>query len=155
MDHAEIMATIRPLSDRIEPLVEGLSREDAGRRPSSDEWSVLEVCCHLRDSGEISVQRIERLANEDEPTLEPYDEVALAIERNYRGDELSRVLPPIREAWTALADLLASLGEAAWARQGEHPERGDITIESEAQRYAEHASMHLEQIEAALLPQPS
>jgi hypothetical protein len=150
LDNAEIIATISALPGRIEALVAGLSREDAGRRPSDAGWSVLEVCCHLRDAGEYSLLRIRRLANEDGPVLEPYDEVALAIERNYRGDELSRVLPPLREAWTELAELLASLPEAAWARSGTHPERGRLTLESEARRYAEHASMHLAQLEAAL-----
>ena len=150
MDRTEVIATIRALSGRIEPLVGDLDRADAAARPNVDAWSVLEICCHLRDAGEISVQRIERLASEDNPVLEPYDEVALAIERNYSGDELSRVLPTLRSAWTRLADLLASLLEGAWERAGSHPERGDITIESEARRYAEHAKMHLEQIEAAL-----
>ena len=150
VDHPEVIANIRGLPGRIEALAVGLDREAATRQPHADEWSVLEVCCHLRDFGEYSVLRITRLATEDEPVLAPYDEVALAIERNYRGDELSRVLPPLRSHWTALADLLASLPEAAWKRAGSHPERADVTIASEARRYANHARMHFEQIEAAL-----
>ena len=154
-DHAEIVSTIRALPGRIEPLVAGRTREDIAQRPSQDEWSALEVCCHLRDSGEISVQRIDRLATEDETVLEPYDEGALALERKYREDDLGRVLQALRSAWSGLADLLASLPESAWQRAGAHPERGAVSIDSEARRYADHARLHLQQIEAVLHKLPT
>ncbi len=118
---------------------------------------MIEICCHLRDSGEISTLRIQRLATEDTPTLDPYDEQALAIERHYQDDDLGRVLPAMRSAWNGLGETLADLPPEAWQRAGHHPERGTVTIASEALRYAEHAREHTEQMKMMLtqLPLPS
>lgn len=146
MERREIIATVRSLPDNVEPLTTGLSSEQLRWRASPDEWSIIEVCCHLRDAGEISTLRITRLASEDDPTIEAYDEQALAHEPNYHGDEIDRVRPALRAAWSGLAETLQRLPPEAWERAGRHPERGALTLASEAQRYAEHARTHLEQL---------
>ena len=150
MKHSEILATMRSLPDELERLVQGLSGDELGWRPSPQDWSIIEIGCHLRDDGEISTLRIQRLATEDGPTIEPYNEEELASTRNYRGDEMHRVLPAVRSAWTGLAGTLERLPPDAWQRVGHHPERGRVTIASEALQYAEHARQHVGQINAIL-----
>ena len=151
MERDEIIATIRSLPDEIERLLNGLSDTQLRRRENGDAWSVIEVCCHLRDAGEQSVLRISRLAHEDSPVLEPYDEQQLAIERNYRQDDIARVLPAIRAVWTALAETLERLPPEAWLRAGSHPERGALTLASEAERYANHTRIHIDQVRSLLI----
>jgi len=146
MERAEIISTVRSLPDNVEPLIIGLSSEQLRWRASPDEWSIIEVCCHVRDAGEISTLRITRLATEDDPTIEGYDEQALARERDYLGDDIARVRPALRTAWSGLAETLERLPPEAWQRAGRHPERGALTLAIEAQRYAEHARTHLEQL---------
>ena len=148
MNRDEIIATIRSLPNELEPMFEGLSDDQVRWRPAPDEWSILEVCCHLRDSAEIEITRHRRLASEDNPTLEPYDQEALAIERNYQGDDINRVLRDLHAFWGGLADLLQGLSEEEWERSGFHPETGPTSIADRAQRNADHGRLHIEQIRA-------
>ena len=146
MDRAEILAALRALPDELDALCEGLSDEEMRRRPGENEWSVLEVCCHLRDYAEEEGLRVRRLVEEESPTLEPYDQEAWARERNYQGDEPRRVRTALRAFWGGLAYQLESLSDEDWARPGLHPEIGPVTVHSRAERMAAHARMHLEQV---------
>ena len=149
MDREEIIATIRSLPNEMEPLLDGLSDDKLRRRPSAQEWSVLEVLCHLRDSAEIEGLRVRRLVEEENPTLEPYDQEALARDRDYQGDDSLRVRTAVRAFWGGLAYQLERLSEAQWQRAGTHPEQGRVTVGSRAERMAQHAQEHTEQMRAA------
>ena len=148
MERAEITAYLRGAPDLIEAAVEGLLDDDIRRRPSPDDWSILEVCCHLRDYAEIEGQRIRRLVEEDEPTLVPWDQETLAQERNYRGEEPRRVRIALRAFWGGLAYQLEGLSDEQWERGGVHPEIGPVTVRSRADLEVEHARQHLEQLKA-------
>ena len=148
MDRATITAYLRQVPDLIGEAIQGLSEDDLRRRPSPDEWSILEVCCHLRDFAEIEGQRVRRLVEEDGPTLEPYDQEALARERNYQDDDPRRVRTALRAFWGGLAYQLESLTDEQWERGGVHPERGPVTVRSRAEAEVEHAQAHVQQLRA-------
>ena len=148
MDRTEITAYLRQVPDLIEEALHGLSDDELRRRPSPDEWSALQVCCHLRDYAEIEGQRVRRLVEEDEPALEAWDEQELAAERNYQGDDPRRVRTALRAFWGGLAYQLEGLTDEQWQRAGTHPERGAITVRSRADRQVAHAHAHLEQLRA-------
>jgi len=148
MDRAEITAYLRQLPDLIDEIVDGLSDEALRRRPSPDEWSILEVCCHLRDAAEEEGVRVRRLAEEDSPTLAPYDQEALARERDYQGDDIRRVRTALRAFWGGLAYQLEGLTDEQWERGGTHPEIGRVTVRSRAELAVEHGQAHLAQLKA-------
>ncbi len=146
MDRTEITAYLRQLPDLIEEALHGLSDDELRRRSSPDEWSALEVCCHLRDSAQEEGVRVRRLVEEDEPALEAYDQEAWARERNYQGDDPARVRTALRAFWGGLAYQHEGLSDAQWERAGTHPERGTVTVRSRAERQVEHARAHLGQL---------
>ena len=148
MDRSEVTDYLRKVPDLIDEAIDRLSDDDLRRRPSPDEWSALEVCCHLRDYAEEEGVRVRRLVEEDEPALETYDQEAWARERNYRGDDPARVRTALRAFWGGLAYLLEGLADAQWERAGTHPERGVITVRSRTERQVAHAQAHLEQLHA-------
>ncbi len=148
MDRTEITAYLRQAPDLIEEALHGLSDDERRRRPSPDEWSALEVCCHLRDSAEEGGVRVRRLVEEDGPVLEPYDQEAWARERNYQGDDPARVMTALRAFWGGLAYQHEGLSDAQRERAGTHPERGTVTVRSRAERQIAHAQAHLEQLRA-------
>jgi len=148
MTRQETLDTLRALPGQIEEQVQGLSEDALRWRPSPREWSIKEVCCHLRDSFEIDGERIEHMLGEDDPFLPSYDQEALARERNYQNDSMPLVLTALRAFSGGLAYLLENLGEAEWQRTGRHEERGPMSIAQYAQLLADHGREHLEQIKA-------
>ena len=148
MDRAQITAYLRRVPDLIDEVIEGLSDEALRRRPSPDEWSILEVCCHLRDDAEIEGERVRRLTEEENPTLVPYDQEALARDRDYQGDDIRRVRTALRAFWGGLAYQLEGLTDEQWERGGVHPEIGGVTVRSRAERQVEHGQAHLAQLKA-------
>ena len=148
MDRASVTDYLRQVPDLIDEAIRGLSDAELRRRPSPDQWSVLEVCCHLRDAAEFEGQRIRRLVEEDAPTLEPYDQEVLARERDYQGDDPHRVDIALRAFWGGLAYQLEGLSDEQWGRGGIHPEIGPVTVRSRAELEVEHAREHLAQLKA-------
>jgi len=144
----QIIDALRALPDQIEGLVQGLSEDALSWRPSPGEWSIKEVCCHLRDSFEIDGERLRHILSENEPFLAAYDQEALARERDYQNESMPLVLAALRAFSGGLAYLLENLGEEEWQRTGQHEERGPISIAQYAQLLADHARQHLEQIRA-------
>ncbi len=148
MDRSEVTDYLRRVPDLIDEAIDRLSDDDLRRRPSPDDWSALEVCCHLRDYAEIEGQRVRRLVEEDEPALEAWDEQELAAERNYQGDDPGRVRTALRAFWGGLAYQLEGLTDAQWERSGSHSEIGRVTVRSRTERQVAHAQAHLEQLRA-------
>ncbi len=146
MDRSEVTSYLRQVPDLIDEAIEGLSDDELRRRPSPDEWSALEVCCHLRDYAEIEGQRVRRLVEEDEPTLEAWDEQELAAERKYSEDDPRRAITALRAFWGGLAYQLEGLTDAQWERGGTHPELGRVTVRSRTERQVAHVRAHLEQL---------
>jgi hypothetical protein len=150
MTRQEIVDALRALPNQIEELVQGLSEDALRWRPSPREWSIKEICCHLRDSFEIDGERIRRMLSEEDPFLPGYDQEVLARERDYQSESMPLVLTALRAFSGGLAYLLENLDEGEWQRSGRHEERGPISIAQYAQLVADHAGVHLEQIKALL-----
>ncbi len=148
MDRDKFLAVIRSLPNELDALCDGLGDDELRRRPSPEEWSILEIYCHLRDAAQIEGARIQRLVEEENPTLPPYDQEELARERDCRGDDPLRVRIAVRAYSGGLAYQLEQLSEEQWRRGGLHPEFGPVTIHSRAERMAEHARLHLAQVRA-------
>ncbi len=146
MDRAEVTTYLRTVPDVIEEVLQGLSDHDFRCRPSPDEWSILEVCCHLRDYAQIEGQRVRRLVEEDEPALEGWDEQELARERQYAEDDPHRVRTALCAFWGGLAYQLEGLTDEQWERGGTHPEIGRVSVRSRADRQVKHARTHLKQL---------
>ena len=142
----QIIDALRALPSQVEELVLGLSEDALCWRPSPGEWSIKEVCCHLRDDAEIHGVRIRRMVSEEEPFLASYDQEALASERAYQNESMPLVLTALRAYWGGVAYLLENLSEDECQRTGRHEQRGPITVALEAKVLAGHAREHLGQI---------
>ena len=110
---------------------------------------MLEICCHLRDAAAIEYERLDRMAREDNPVIETYDQAAMARDGRYDEADIDQVRADLRQWWEKLATLLAAQPHDAWQRTGRHTERGTITLGWRAQRQAEHPREHFEQMRQA------
>ncbi len=79
-ENEEIIERVRTLPDRVAAEIEGLSEEALRRRPAEGEWSMKEVCGHLRDDSEVWRRRLYMMITQTDPVLPAYDQEALVRE---------------------------------------------------------------------------
>jgi hypothetical protein len=148
MDRVEILGFLRGASDLIAHACRDLTEAQLRLRPAPGEWSLLELACHLRDSAIEEGMRARRMIEEDNPTLEPYDEQAWAVERHYQEDDPEKVMTALRAYWTGYAYQLERFTDGELERPGMHPEQGLATVRRRAELEVEHVQQHLEQMQA-------
>jgi hypothetical protein len=146
LERSEIIEALRSRPDEAEEVCAGLTDEQLRQRPASGDWSLLEICCHLRDNALEEGTRIRRMVEEDNPVLTAYDPDAWAAERNYPGEDPARVLKSLRAYWNGLAYLLEGLSDDDWSRPGTHQEAGAIAVQPWAEGEVQHSAAHLEQM---------
>ena len=149
----ELVETLRATSQILEALLRQVSDEQARSARGGDEnWSVVEVVCHLRDAEERAVERMRAMRDEESPRLRGYDQEAWARERNYAAQDLHTALAGFLRLRQTHASDLAGLPPAAWERPGRHEEHGPVTISNHTQHIVAHDAAHLAQIVRQLAP---
>lgn len=151
IEREELLKTLRSTPLVVERLVSRLPDDVIRARPADGEWAIIEVVAHLADTDERTIDRIRRMLSEHEPMLEPYDQAALAVDRDYIGMDLAEQLARLRELRSAHVALLEGLDGAAWSRAGHHGEHGRVTVQQLTAHSAGEDGDHLGQI-AALVP---
>src|SRR6478609_3498471 len=80
-------------ADVLPKLLEGVTDEQAqAARGGDEDWSIIEVLCHMRDAEQRALERFRAMRDEDEPFLEGYDQDAWAKERDYASYSLAPAL---------------------------------------------------------------
>jgi hypothetical protein len=126
-----------------------LSEAELDVRPTPDSWTPREIAHHLADSETMSYIRLRRLLAEDHPVIQGYDEPEYARRLHY-DRPIASSLEALRAVRVASAELLDTLSEDEWAREGTHSESGRYTMDDWLEIYAAHAHDHAAQILAAL-----
>lgn len=145
--YREVIEALRATPDTLNALLRSITQEQAMQaRGGDEEWSVVEVVCHLRDSEECFLERMVALRDEPDPHITGFDQMAWAAERRYAESDL-------REAQAAFArwrelhvDALAALRPEQWQRAGQHIQYGTVTILNHTLHTLWHDSIHLAQI---------
>jgi hypothetical protein len=150
-EQAEIIKALRAGPVILSGLVRGLDDQELRARPSEGEWAIVEVVAHLADTEERTLGRTRAMLERDRPELPAYDPDVLARERNYLGMALDGELARFAALRAEQADLLASLRDAEWQRDGLHEEHGRITVQQLAAHTAGEDADHFAQI-ARMLP---
>jgi hypothetical protein len=131
---------------RLRAVVNDMSREQLLARPIPGKWSTLEVVCHLADSDQAWCHRMKRVIAEERPLLIGYDETRFTESLGYQDRELDEELDLLDATRGQMAQVLRRLPDSAWLREGEHSERGLITLEAMVQVETDHIPHHIHHI---------
>lgn len=112
----------------LEKLLEGLTEEEADRRPDPERFTLREVLAHLADWEPIWLDRIRRIATENEPLLPSYDEGQFAIDNHYDQIPVETSLRAFITGRAAFTDYIEALPEDAFERLGQREELGPISL---------------------------
>jgi uncharacterized damage-inducible protein DinB len=137
---------LRRLPDLLEAAVRGLSDPQLDTPYRVGGWTVRQVVHHLADSHMNAFVRCKLILTEEHPTLKPYDQDRWALLVDAQRLPIASSLAIVRGLHERWCRLLDSLSDAHWVRAGQHPERGEVTLDSLLATYAGHGEKHVGQI---------
>ena len=143
----DLLDALRAGPQALDGVLRGCTQEQAqAARGGDEDWSVVQVVCHLRDAEERALERTRAMRDEADPFLPGYDQEQWARERNYAGADLRVALAAFGRLRAQHVEALAGLAPADWERTGRHEEQGQITISAQALHMVAHDAIHAAQI---------
>ncbi|MBV9868505.1 MAG: DinB family protein [Abitibacteriaceae bacterium] len=143
-----LFTALEAAPDLFDHLLKGLTEAEADRRPDPERFTIREIMAHLADWDAVFLARMTRVRDEDEPTIEGYDEGQRAIDLYYDRTDPTEQSRLFRERRVQLVKFLRSLEAADWQRACLRPEIGRLTFEGMALLVPLHDTYHLEQVAA-------
>ena len=143
---AKLMEQFRSLPERAAAAVRGLNEAQLDTPYREGGWTVRQVIHHLADADLNAFIRTKFILTEEKPTLKVWDQdtwAGLPDTTLMPVQPSLAILQGLHDRWYAL---LRSLPEAGWKRAGNHPDRGEITVEDLLALYTRHGESHLGQI---------
>ncbi len=145
----EVSALIQHLENtpaQVKSLVARLSHSQLVAK-DTDEFSILESVCHLRDiEAEGYAVRIRRILNEDVPDLPDIDGSRLAVERQYFRQDLVQALDSFVAARVQNVQILSDASLKSMQRKGILEGVGQITLARLLEMMWEHDEGHLDDL---------
>ena len=143
----DLLDALKATPDTLKGLLNGISDEQARSATGGDEnWSVVEVVCHLRDAEEFFIKRFQAMRDKNNPFIAGYDQAALARELSYKTADLRIALDSFIAFRDQILSELAQLTPEQWQNQGQHSDLGQITIFAQTIHHATHDAIHCAQI---------
>ena len=122
-----------------------LSSEELRRKNSAGEFSAVENVCHLRDlEVEAYALRINRILNEQEPSLPDFDGGRVAVERDYNRQDVQEALKAFALARKQNVNTLRQLARAGLTREGILEGVGRVSLKGLLLMMREHDEGHLQ-----------
>ena len=149
----QLVAELAAMPQRVRAIVAGHDLTALQRRASSEEWSALNVCRHLRDAAQVYGMRFKWIILQERPVLPDYDEKIWAASEIDGPASLPKILDEI-EAWRGeTVRLLTGLAPDGWSREGRHEVLGTVKLEPYVRHEISHEAQHLDQLRQAFVGQ--
>ena len=128
-------------------LTEGLTPDQARWKPTSQDWSILEVINHLYDEEREDFRlRVQQTIERPREPLPPIDPERWAIERHYNDRELVACLEAFVRERRASLTWLATLRFEDWDRRLNHPRLAELRVGDVLAAWAGHDLLHIRQL---------
>ena len=134
----------------LDGMLAGLDDETARRRPAPDEWSPVEIVCHLRDEERLDFGARLRAVVAGGPPFTKIDPPAWAVERRYREQRLDAELATVRALRQESLAWLADLDAATLHRALPLGRMGPMSGLELLAAWVAHDGLHVQQLAATL-----
>ena len=156
LSQTEIQQTLAMLEEtpkHIQTLIGTASANILTAKTNEDTWSVNEILAHLRACADVWGQGIQRMLNEDNPTIRYVSPRTYVKKTRYEALAFEGSFRAFREQRIMLLGLLKALPPESWLKQGifTGTTRGKHqTVYSYARRIADHEHHHFTQIKRVI-----
>lgn len=123
-------------------------------KPESDEWSLTQIVCHLRDvEREVHQARFKLIIAEENVFLSGVSADDWAEARDYQNQDGPAALEAYLMARDETMSILNELDSEMWQRKGRHAFFGETTMHELLFLATRHDNIHWEQIKGVLSSQ--
>jgi FMN phosphatase YigB (HAD superfamily) len=141
-----LIATLKSTPAALSIGLKSLPEEMSNIRSISNEWSLTEIVCHLRDvDQEVNFPRFRKLMNEDNPFLPGVDSDPWAEARQYLNQDGKQALTQFLSTRIEMVDMLEHLQPIDWNRISRHAIFGPTRLIELVKFAAAHDRNHLTQ----------
>jgi hypothetical protein len=153
-DPAALLAAARRDLARLPMILDGLlsDLDDATwrARPAPNEWSPLEIVCHLRDEEQEDFGARVRVIVDGGTSFVPIDPERWARERNYRADDPRTALTSVKQRRRDNLAFLALMDPARLTHVIDQPRLGKMSGLDLIAAWMTHDRLHIAQLGATL-----
>lgn len=143
----ELVKQLRLMVDRIESILAD-GNINWYWRANDDEWSLVEVICHLRDvEREVHQWRYRALKAKDNAFLPGVSADEWAAERSYHNQDGLSAWLDFKIAREETIQLIDSFSNDAWERTGRHAFLGQTSLHEILYISVRHDELHWKQIQ--------
>jgi len=135
---------------KLARLLKDVPTSKLRKRPTPEQWSVIEILAHLADAELVTGWRLRAILGAPGTQIEAFDQDAWNSAGHYATRDPRKCIEQFRALRKANLSLLNSLTPEQWGHYGMHSERGKETIEHIVSLIAGHDLNHLQQIERIL-----
>ena len=125
----------------------GVFGEEEDYVRGAGKWSIRQIIAHIADAELVGAHRFRQVLAEENPTLIAFDQDAWTRHLDYGRRKPKQSLETFRRLRSENYELLKDLPESAFARTGNHTEKGPVTLRSMLAGFAEHAESHARQMQ--------
>ena len=131
----------------LEELAASLGASGMRRSLAPGKWAAREILCHLADCEIAFGFRLRQALADEHHVIQPFDQDSWAIPyaAAYDGLQAVAVFSALRH-WNL--SLIRSLDHASLSKPVNHPERGEMTVQTIVETMAGHDINHLKQLDA-------
>ena len=141
-----ILAILMATPAVLQGLVRGLDVQAWRHEPSPDDWAIIEIVSHLRDTErEVHHSQIGTLLEESQPFVPRPDAAVWAKQREYLNDDGPKALADFTAARQDTLGRLAGLSPEIWARPARHAIFGPTNFMEVIGFMADHDRLHVQQ----------
>jgi hypothetical protein len=130
----------------IEKILYSATQEQLHWKPAPDRWSISEVLAHLVEVERVFRERARRMVEENNPSLDSYDQNAAYAAGKYSSGTAAENLRDFCHERDCSVSWLRYLSPALVARTALHSELGPITLGHLIHEWAFHDLGHVRQI---------
>lgn len=141
-----VLAILSSTPAVLNNLLLNLDSDSLARKPSKDDWNLIELICHLRDTErEIHHMQLKLFNGHEEPFIPRPDTGVWANQRDYLHEDGQKVLKEFNIARKETIDLLQKISDEAWNRKARHAIFGPTNFLEVISFMADHDRLHIQQ----------
>ena len=143
---AAILGILESTPAVLHSMTSGLSPDEWTHEPTPDDWALIEILCHLRDTErEVYHPQIEILRQEAHPFVPRPDAAVWAKQRNYLDEDGTTAVASFAAARQQTLRELQTFSPDLWRRAARHAIFGPTNSQEVVGFMANHDRLHIQQ----------